>query len=83
MSKNFNWRTESRPKTVIDTTTRLIKNDFMWDVRVRLRGNEDKKVVWIILTLNTIDDFGQETEIEIEMTADDLDKFLEGLKKKV
>lgn len=63
---------------------KLIKNDFFWDVRVVQASNVgDTNKLFFSLTLNTIDDYGRRSRIMIEMTREDLDKFIAELKRKV
>lgn len=67
-----------------DLITQLIKNDFFWDVRVVKASNAgDHNQVWFTLTLNTIDDYGQEKKIMVEMCRHELDTCIAELKRKV
>lgn len=63
---------------------KLVKKDFFWDVRVvHASSASDKNDVLFTLTLNTVDDYGQDTKIMLEMKPKELDKCIAALKKKI
>lgn len=67
-----------------EVRTKLIRNDFFWDVRViHASSASEKNEVICTLTLNTMDDFGQESKIMLEMNPHEMDKFIATLKEKI
>lgn len=63
---------------------KLVKKEFFWDVRViHASSASDKNDVLFTLTLNTVDDYGQEQKIMVEMGPKDLDKCIAALKQKI
>lgn len=67
-----------------DLVSKLIRKDFFWDVHViQASSAGENNSVMFTLTLNTIDDYGQENKIMVEMCRHELDRCIAELKKKV
>lgn len=63
--------------------TKLVQKDFFWDVRViHASSTGEKNRVMFALTLNTIDENGQDSKIMLEMNLQDLDRCIQQLKRK-